>query len=170
MARHPTSRSILPFVAVALISVSALLAAPPGGCISAEVPASVVLPDGSVHPPGTMVLCFEGQLNPVTRMEAITIGGRAQGMYPGRTRPSEMRTAIPYVVFQRNDNDEWILIGLVRPPRARNETATSVRLTDPGRVEQLLALGLEQRPPGPGTVLVGNPSGEGRRSMMLAAR
>ena len=55
-----------------------------GRCVVADVPAPVVLPDGSVHPAGPLRLCLERNLNPVAELHQISVGGGPQGLFVGQ--------------------------------------------------------------------------------------
>ena len=146
--RHSPRLMRLAIVAgiVLALAGTAAMASERGGCVVAEVPAPVVLPDGSVHPPGSLRLCFESRLNPSAEFHEVSTGGGPQGRFAGRRARAELDVDRPFVVFHRNDNDEWILIGILQPPRNRHQTPTRVQLVTPPRVRELAAIGMEERP------------------------
>lgn len=171
-------KSILPTFLVAsslacVLAVSVVVPAEPTGtCLSARVPGRIVLPDGSVHPPGDLALCLERHLNPVTEMDRIEVEGMARGLFSGRrSRPEEPITR-PALVFHRSDNDDWILVGLIRPSRSTGGNATGVRFVDPERLRSLRARGLAERPVEDDSRLaltLSNESGESEPVVYLAA-
>jgi hypothetical protein len=138
------TRWILGVVAAAFVAVSTVVAGP--GCLTVTVPTEVILPDGSTHEPGALRLCFDRKLNPVAELQEISLAGMAQGLYVGKTYQAEGDVARPVVLFHRNADDAWILVGFARPGRNPGERATSVRLTEPSRVQELLAARSTRRP------------------------
>jgi len=162
-------RVLLLAIGFAVVATPAWAAskAPTGTCLRASIPATVVLPDGSVHPPGDLVLCLERHLSPVAEFQKISVAGAAQGLFAGRPAKIESDVARPFLVFHRADNDEWILVGFVRPARTARDRATRVRLTDPDRVLELAEIGARERPASAASVPVA--SGDGGRELLVAA-
>lgn len=143
MRRH---RARSPHVALVPVVIALAMAVPStalarGGCVVADVPAPVVLPDGSVHPAGPLRLCLERNLNPVAEMHRISIAGGPQGMFVGQRRRAELDVRHASMVFYRADNDDWVLVGLLEPARSRREHPTRVLLVERSRLAELAAAG-----------------------------
>jgi hypothetical protein len=87
-----------------------------GRCVSAEIPATFVLPDGSVHEPGELKLCVERVHSPVAVLHRIYVGNAVVALFESRTGQGESVTRDrPFVLFHRNALDQLELIGYARP-------------------------------------------------------
>lgn len=60
-----------------------------GTCIVVESPSAVRLPDGALAERGTLRLCVDRNLSPVTVMHTISVNGIPLGLYPARAERSE---------------------------------------------------------------------------------
>lgn len=58
-------------------------------CYTAVVPSTVVLPDGSVHPPGSLRICNRVMLSPVAGLHDIYVNGQPVGKFRSRLGRSE---------------------------------------------------------------------------------
>ena len=173
MKQHSSGRTLkmIGMVTLAILAVPVVVAGS-GDCFSVVVPAQVVLPDGSVHLPGALRLCFERQLNPVAEMQEISVAGMKQGLFVAKIALAESKSARAVVLFHRNDNDDWILIGFSRPGRSPRERSTRVQLTAPLQLQELIARGLNERPglPPSVTIVAPNDARNDKRAIMMAAR
>ena len=78
---------------VAVLGVTLLLPAAPaqerGSCVVVVSPSDVLLPDGTVAHRGTLRLCVERNLSPVTVLHTVSANGVPLGLYPARAERSE---------------------------------------------------------------------------------
>ncbi len=93
-----------------------------GGCYIAEVPQTMVFPDGSEHPPGSLRICFGQTISPVSILHRISVGGRPVGMFLSvpRTIEESVEAGTAKFIFQRTIRDELNLVGYA--VSARNGT------------------------------------------------
>ncbi len=134
---------VVVFVAV-LFVVSGFGWAGQGRCVSAEIPSSFVLPNGSVHEAGTLKLCLERTHSPVAAYHRIYVAGHAVQMIQSRTGRSESPSGTePFFLFHRNVLNQLELIGYARPdgrdPQthilAERDRATAVAAMSPDWIE-----------------------------------
>ncbi|NIM61677.1 MAG: hypothetical protein GTO30_08490 [Acidobacteria bacterium] len=73
----------------------------------------MVLPDGSKHEPGTLRLCMERTISPVSMLHRGDVAGRPIGMFA--SAPREIETTVEegsaHFFFQRNGDEDLALIG-----------------------------------------------------------
>jgi len=88
-----------------------------GLCHSVIVSSRVVLPDGSVHGPGTLTSCAERTHSPTTTLLELSFDGHPIHMVISRTGQSEApsETPDPFFVFHRDRQDRLVLQGYVVP-------------------------------------------------------
>ena len=87
-----------------------------GRCVTAEIPATFVLPDGSVHDAGKLKLCVERVHSPVAVLHRIYVEDAAVALFQSRTGQGEsVSKGRPFVLFHRNALDQLELIGYARP-------------------------------------------------------
>ena len=92
------------------------LAQSTGDCLRVEVSSSIVLPDGSVHPAGTLELCLSRAYSPVAGLHATSVNGVPVGLLLSRRRTSEgPAREEPYVLFQRTPEGRLELLGYSWP-------------------------------------------------------
>lgn len=109
--------------AIALGISAALLAGPvqagaSGGCVTAEVGSTVVLPDGRTFRAGELTLCDSIGFNPVVTLHETYVDGKPVGLLKSERRTSETAAnAEPVVVFQRTEAGALMLVGYVLPGR-----------------------------------------------------
>lgn len=86
-----TSRWIpLALAAVAAIAAPSITPAQQRGtCVLVNTPSAVHLPDGTVAERGTLRLCVERNVSPVTVMHTISANGIPLGLYTARAERSE---------------------------------------------------------------------------------
>jgi hypothetical protein len=114
-SRSTAARSFTAFlfvVGVMLVMIPSS-AADLGRCYSADVPASIILPDGSSHAPGSLRICLTSKESPVRGRHGSSVDGRAIGAYQSELGKSEAG-ALPgaaYFVFQRNERSDLVLLG-----------------------------------------------------------
>ncbi len=108
----------------ALVMASALALAASGNtgastgarCVIAWVPSSVVLPDGSVHPPGLLRLCAMRVLSPASSLHEMAMDGAPVGLLAGRAYRTEGGPLErPVIFFRRERTGDLRLVGYVVP-------------------------------------------------------
>jgi hypothetical protein len=92
-----------------------------GDCVQAFVDESMVLPDGSQHPPGTIRICLEMRYSPVAGLHKTSIDGRTIGLFQSRHRLSEGIAEDPTakLVFRRIPDGGLTLLGYAIPVHER---------------------------------------------------
>jgi hypothetical protein len=84
-----------------------------GGCIRADVPAPIVLPDGRVEQAGELKICLTQLYSPVSGLHKTSINGRAVGIFVS-SRETERKAGRqdtgPYFVFRKNGGEEYELL------------------------------------------------------------
>lgn len=91
------------------------IAAAEGRCYTAEIPGSVVLPDGSRHAPGTLRICTDRAISPVSNLHRTFVGGTPVGMFFSTPRAIEdsVDAGTAQFIFERGAGDELNLVGYV---------------------------------------------------------
>ncbi len=107
------SRSTLVAVALMILFSGIAAAGDAGRCYVADVPAEMVLPDGSAHAAGQLKLCVR-EFSPVTGFHATYVDRRPAGMFLGRIGSAEgsAEDGAPFFVFRRQEAGELVLQGL----------------------------------------------------------
>jgi hypothetical protein len=101
-----------------------------GRCFTAEVTASIVLPDGSLHAPGKLKFCLTRKHSPVEALHHTSVDGNAIGLFRSRMGSSEGlggETSAFFVFSKRNDG-ALELQGFAHPTRDGNLTTYQVDL------------------------------------------
>jgi hypothetical protein len=94
----------------------ATLAGDRGKCTSALVAEQVLLPDGSLHPPGMLTLCDSRSYSPVSTIHATYMDGMPVGMMLSRRGTSEGGAERqPFVMLVRDGNGLLHLYGYAVP-------------------------------------------------------
>jgi hypothetical protein len=107
--------------AAALAASLPAVAAPGDTCVSAKVSAPFWLPDGVLHPAGTLMLCSVREFSPVANLHRLAVDGRPVGMFLSRKGIAEGRGALaPEVVFERDGAGNLKLLGYSVPTRGRS--------------------------------------------------
>lgn len=100
-----------------------------GDCLTVQVPAPMVLPDGDRHPAGALRICHSKSHSPVSSLHKTFVNGTQVGYLRSRRGTSEgLAEDQPYVLFQRVEGGELVLLGYAWPDG--NKMAT-YRLADP---------------------------------------
>ncbi len=101
------------------------------------------LPDGSVHPSGSLTLCHSIRYSPISSLHETYVNGSPLGMLRSRARTSEVGNDAPAVVYFNRSSDGYLdLYGYVVPqrdssvtflfePRQARGTAKAKRNRDP---------------------------------------
>jgi hypothetical protein len=104
----------------AALLFAAPAAAGSGDCVKAYIDEPIILPDGSLHPPGVLKICVR-QHSPSAGMHKTSVDGRAigefQSLYRPTRRPSE--DPRPVLVFEREPERGLALLGYTIPGRER---------------------------------------------------
>jgi len=122
-----------------------------GTCVTAEIPQTIVLPDGREMPGGAVRLCFSRRFSPVSGLHAATIAGKAAGMFASERRISEgLGThGDAFVVLRRVDDRTLALVAYavragdrlvtyrLRDPRGARAARTAGSSPDPGLADLL---------------------------------
>lgn len=118
-------------VAMLAVAASAFLApvfaaeAATGVCVRVDVDAAMVLPDGSIHDPGTLRICERRAFTPVASLHAMYVEGAPVAMLLSQKRISETPgDEAPSIFFERDGRGRLRLLGYVLP-----ESGTSVSFT-----------------------------------------
>ena len=93
--------------------LAATVAAGEGRCYTAEVPGTMVLPDGSKHAPGVLRICTDQDFSPVSKLHRTDVNGRPVGMFLSVSRAveSSVEEGAAQFVFKRNSSDDLDLVG-----------------------------------------------------------
>jgi hypothetical protein len=103
--------TVVAFGAMTLFGAAAL-AGERAHCITADIPQPVVLPDGSVHEPGSMRICLKRSYSPVAGLHEVSVGNTME-MLISRVEPTEGGTGTA-MVFRRDEQKRYHLIGYTR--------------------------------------------------------
>jgi len=109
--------SVVLFTMAILIVTSPAVAGDQERCVRAELPRSVVLPDGTVHAPGLLRICMARRYSPVAGLHETWVNGSFAGLFLSRVGQSEgpVERNGAFVFFRRNDADQWELHGYALP-------------------------------------------------------
>ncbi len=126
----PLSRITRPFLVGLLVLLTAGIAwaGDSGRCHSATVPSEMVLPNGSVHSPGSLKVCAVRTHSPSATQLEVSVDGHPVQLVIGRSGAGENPTAAgrPFFVFHRNDANQLVLQGLAVPSRGKLRTYAMV--------------------------------------------
>jgi hypothetical protein len=94
-----------------------------GECITLEVEAPILLPDGAVHPPGALKLCHSKAVSPVSSLHNTYVNGHPVAMLASHKTSSEGgERIVPHALFSRTPEGRLELIGYVLPGTGRSVT------------------------------------------------
>lgn len=114
--RNPNRIAAALIVGVAILGPAAARAQSTGDCLRVGVPSPIVLPDGSVHPAGTLVLCMSRAYSPVASLHRTYVDGRHMGLLLSRRGRSEgPAEKHPQVLFRRTHEGALELLGYAWP-------------------------------------------------------
>lgn len=152
MKNRTISYAIL--IAALLLLSQPLLAGERGRCVRLDFDTPVTLPDGSVHDNGTLRVCLERDLTPVSGLHAIYVDNVPIGYFSSQAFAPEDATPRPAAVAFERSADATRLIGYtvsngrsVEAYRLRPEARARARRVV--AVDSLLATGSESRDPTP---------------------
>ncbi len=88
-----------------------------------EAPFAMTLPDGKTHESGSLKLCLRQMFTPASGMHEIVVNGKSLGLHASRIGTSEEPAdGLPVVVFQRDGDGAYSLIGYAWPDRGSMRT------------------------------------------------
>jgi hypothetical protein len=119
-----TSHRLLMAVAILITSAQPASAGTRGACLQADVPAPIVLPDGTVNQRGLLRICLTQMYSPVAGLHKTSIDGSDIGVFISRAE-TQLATADdrqPYFVFIRNSRGQLELDSYVLLDGARRVT------------------------------------------------
>lgn len=126
-------------------------AAPSGECVTAEIASPFRLPDGALHPAGSLTLCDTRAFSPVAEMHVIRVNGRSAGVFLSRKQAAEAEAGgAPEIVFERDAAGHLDLVGYILTAEGRS-TAFRLNGRDAAWVEEARS---SPRPARAGTALV----------------
>lgn len=106
--------------AICLAPHASVWAGSRGSCMSAQIPESLELPDGSIHPPGTLTLCASKHSSPVTRLHKTIMNGMPVGYFTSRLGANEESgEGEPVMIFYRDAQSRLHLYGYAAPTNGR---------------------------------------------------
>jgi len=108
---------------LALACLATGTAAATRNCVTVSVPDPLQLPDGSIHPAGSLTLCSARSLSPVTQLHQVSVDGIPVGFLLSRMGLSEgPGPAEPLVTFHRDRKGRLLLIGYAWPAGRHSQT------------------------------------------------
>jgi len=96
-----------------VLLLTATVAQAGGRCFNAQIPQTMVLPDGSTHAPGLLRICKDRTISPASSLHRSDVEGRSIGMFLGAPRHVEMPVdeGRAQFVFKRTIDDKLVLLG-----------------------------------------------------------
>ena len=90
-------------------------------CVSARVGSPFRLPDGVLHPAGTLTVCQARTFTPTSELHLISVDRRPMGMFLSRHGRGEgVGSSHPEIVFRRDGRGNLDLLGYTMPTRGRS--------------------------------------------------
>jgi hypothetical protein len=100
------------------LAVGAAHAEESGSCYTAMTPATIVLPDGSVHAQGELRICMTRRLSPVEWLDVTSVDGNAIGAFRGGDSLIERGVEPPpEFVFLKRPDGSLRLFGFITSDR-----------------------------------------------------
>jgi hypothetical protein len=100
------------------LAVGAAQAQASGGCVRAEVPWRMIMPDGTDHAPGTVEVCHNRDYTPVSGLHALKVDGSSLGMFTSYVVQSEsLESRHPILVFHTTADGAAQLVAYGWPDR-----------------------------------------------------
>ena len=100
------------------LAVGAAQAQSSGGCVRAEVPWRMIMPDGTNHAPGTVEVCHNRDYTPVSGLHTLKVDGSSLGMFTSYVVQAESLAARhPIMVFHTTVNGAAQLVAYGWPDR-----------------------------------------------------
>jgi hypothetical protein len=104
------------WLVVVLLAVSPAWSQAGGSCVSAEIPWQMEMPDGSVHKPGQVSLCYVRNYNPVSGLHALKVNGMPLGTFQSTVARSEEQESLhPILVFKSDGAGHVRLVAYAWP-------------------------------------------------------
>ena len=86
------------------------------------------MPNGDLHPPGSLKLCDSRSLSPVSGLHKVYVDGHLINMVQSRTGRSEgPAEEEPFVQFRRNGREQLELLGYAWPDGKKMKTYVMMR-------------------------------------------
>lgn len=106
-------------ILVFMVLAGTVCAGSSGTCHSVIVSSEVVLPDGSVHGPGTLTSCAQRTYSPISTQLELSIDGHPIHMVISRSARYEAPEEVqdPFFVFHRDKQNRLVLQGYAVPKR-----------------------------------------------------
>ena len=116
-------------------------------CYTAEIPGTIVLPDGSDHAPGILRLCTDQAISPVSILHSSFVRGRPVGMFLSVPRVIEHRVeaGTAQSVFERGAGDELNLVGFIVGARGKTTLYEMVRAEGTRTAEDVASFDIVDR-------------------------
>ena len=113
MSRVITSGWFLAVIAMLLAGTTSAGPHETGRCYSADVPETLILPDGAEHEAGWLRVCMTRKLSPVQGLHTTYIDGRPIGAFNSRLGTNEdgSETEKPFFLFRRTFDGKLALLG-----------------------------------------------------------
>jgi hypothetical protein len=87
-----------------------------GACVTAKVPESFTLPDGTVHAAGRLTLCAVQAFTPVVGLHRVWVDGEGANFVMSRVARAEAKgDSPPVLLFRRVAGSPLELVGYVLP-------------------------------------------------------
>lgn len=103
-------------LAAGLLAMTPVAAQSAGRCASAQIPWQMEMPDGSIHEPGQVKLCYLRDYNPVSGLHALQVNGMTLGVLQSTVTYSEEQAALhPILVFRSDGRGHVRLVAYAWP-------------------------------------------------------
>jgi hypothetical protein len=114
-------------LAVALTGSTTVAA---GRCATAQVPNSMIMPDGSTHDAGKLRVCTDQDYSPVSSLHTVYVNGRQVGMFLSQRSETEGLSdrEEPFFLFYRSRDGRLVFHAHAWPEDGRMQ---AYRLYDP---------------------------------------
>ena len=87
-----------------------------GACVTADIPETFTLPDGSEHAPGRLTLCAFQAFTPVIELHSVWVDGTGASLAMSRRAvPEEYADTRSMILFRRSPGGALDLVGYVVP-------------------------------------------------------
>lgn len=119
------ARSIPRILAAAAVAAAATvaLAQERGSCAVVDVPFPIILPDGTTQDSGTLRICLERRMTPVTVVHRVSVNGMPKGLYLSRTDAAEgPGLPHPAIAFLKDGTGALRLTGYAWPGQEHMRT------------------------------------------------
>lgn len=137
MTKTTKTRTLL--LAATLMLAATVTAAEGRGCYTAEVPGTMVLPDGSEHASGALRICTDRAISPASNLHRTFVDGRPVGMFLSAPRAIEesIEAGTARFIFERGVGDELNLVGYVVTARGGTTIYEMMRTEAAPKIENI---------------------------------